>query len=311
MASKVSAPKFDIYDRLTDIIVTALESAVSPTEWPWIKAAQGGTPINVVSGKTYRGVNRLVLGMAVAAGADRRWGTFNQWQGLGAMVRKGSKGTPVAYFGELFVDENDRRVDPGTPGAKKIIYAKGATVFSADQVDGWNGATVESATGAGSLDEVESFIAATGAIIEEKGEHAFYSLNSDKITMPMRRLFRDTAEASATVHFYSVALHELTHWTGAKTRCNREFGTRFGDSAYAFEELVAEMASAFLAADLGIAPIPNAKNLDYLAHWLKILKGDKKALMTAGSAASKAADFLHGLQPSPVVTADEDVAEAA
>lgn len=310
----MTVERADIYTRLTDIIITALEGATSPTEWPWIKGAQAGTPINVVSGKAYRGVNRLILGCAVASGSDRRWATFNQWKGLGAMVRKGQKGMPIAFYGDLYVNENDERVDPGTPGARKILYAKAATVFSADQVDGWNGATVEmpaTVAGADSLDDVESFIGHTGAQIVEKGDKAFYHPLFDNITMPERKRFKDTAEASATVHFYSTLLHELTHWTGAKARCDRDLKGRFGSESYAMEELVAEMASAFLAADLGISPLPRADNVSYLANWLAVLKGDKKAIFTASAAAAKAADFLHACQPEAVADEADEMAEAA
>lgn len=316
MASKVSAPKLDIYDRLTAIIVEGLEGAQSPTEWPWIKAAQAGNPVNVVSKRGYRGLNRMVLGGMMAAGSDRHWGTYRQWESVGGQVRKGSKSTPVVYWGDLYVDANDNRVEKGTPGARRIVYAKAASVFSGDQVDGWTipAEPIREANGAGSIEACEAFVAATGASVTERGDRAFYAIGLDTITMPERRRFKDTDTASATVHFYGTLLHELVHWTGAKPRCNREFGMRFGDEAYAFEELVAEIGSAFLSADLGISPTPRADNVGYLANWLKVLKGDKRAIFTASGAASKAADFLHAFQPDANDLADgeaEEMAEAA
>ena len=108
--------------------------------------------------------------------------------------------------------------------------------------------------------------------------------------MPPPQAFRDAQSYTAT------KAHELVHWSGHPARLAREFGKRFGDRAYAFEELVAELGAAFVCADLGIAPEPKEDHAGYLAHWLKVLKADKRAIFTAASHAQKAADFLHGLQ---------------
>lgn len=311
-APKVSKPKIDIYDRLTAIIVEALEGAQSPTEWPWIKAAKAGVPVNIVSKRPYRGMNRMVLGDMMSGGADRHWGTYRQWESVGGQVRKGSKSSPVVYWGSIFVDANDNRVEEGTPGARRIPYARAASVFSGDQIDGWTAPVeaIREVNGAGSIEACEAFVLATGASVEERGNEAFYRPSTDSITMPSRRLFKDTASASATVHFYGTLLHELTHWTAPKARCNRDLSGRFGSESYAMEELVAEMASAFLSADLGISPLPRANNVTYLAHWLAVLKGDKRAIFTASGAASKAADFLHALQPDALEPEDEDEDES-
>lgn len=306
-AAKKSTPteaKSDIHERLTAIIIEGLEKAAGPTEWPWVKAAKAGVPVNIVSKKGYRGLNRMMLGLAMNEGAARYWATFNQWKGKGAMVRKGSKGTSVFFYGDMYIDEAGNRVDPETPGARKILYAKGATVFSADQVDGWTApaegsteaAELDAAAGADCLDDMEAFVAATGATVNEYGDKAFYHRITDEVTMPSRDRFRDTASASATSHFYGVLMHELVHWTGAKDRLDREKGKVFGDATYAFEELIAEMGSAFLCADLGLAIEPRADNIAYVANWLTVLKGDKKAIFTASSAATKAADYLHAAQ---------------
>lgn len=94
-----------------------------------------------------------------------------------------------------------------------------------------------------------------------------------------------------------MVLHELTHWTGNSNRCDRQFGKRFGDNAYAMEELVAELGAAFLCAELGISLEPRADHAAYLGHWLEVMKADKKAVFTAASQAAKAADYLGNLQP--------------
>jgi antirestriction protein ArdC len=125
------------------------------------------------------------------------------------------------------------------------------------------------------------------------GDRAFYSPGTDSITLPRPEAFNDEAS------YYGTALHEHAHWTGSEHRLNRTFGKRFGDSAYAFEELVAELAAAFLTADLGIPG--KLQHPEYLAHWATVLGNDKQALWTAASAATKAADYLHQ-QGAPVAS---------
>ena len=126
--------------------------------------------------------------------------------------------------------------------------------------------------------------------------------------MPERERFLGTDTSTPTEAYYGTLLHELTHWTGHKSRCEREFGKRFGDEAYAMEELVAELGAAFLCADIGISPQPRPDHAAYVDHWLKVLKADKKAIFTAASQATKAADYLAGLRAE---AANADALEVA
>lgn len=113
--------------------------------------------------------------------------------------------------------------------------------------------------------------------------------------MPDRYRFIDTKSGTATEAWYATLLHELTHWAGASHRLDRQFGERFGDDAYAMEELVAELGAAFLCGDLGITAEPRADHAAYIDSWLRILKGDRKAIFTAASAANKAAEYLKSI----------------
>jgi antirestriction protein ArdC len=140
--------------------------------------------------------------------------------------------------------------------------------------------------------DVEAFIAGTGAAIRVQGDSAHYTPSTDTITMPDRERFFATTTASAEQNWYAILLHELVHWTGADHRLARTFGRRFGDEAYAMEELVAELGSAFLCGDLGLSVNPRPDHACYLASWLKVLKGDNRAIFTAASAAAKAAEWL-------------------
>lgn len=180
------------------------------------------------------------------------------------------------------------------------MFARWSVVFNADQVDGFE--IPVSGDGKGEaeiLEGAESFLKATGADIRQGGSRACYDRTGDYIALPDRGLFHDTDTSTATEGFYSTALHELTHWSGAPHRLNREKGKSFGDSAYAFEELTAELGAAMLCASLGITGSTRADHAQYIDGWLKALKDDKKFIFAAASQAQKAADYLKSLQPEP------------
>ena len=144
------------------------------------------------------------------------------------------------------------------------------------------------------VQHAEQFFGALGAEIKHGGNRAFYQPATDTIQLPNFESFRDA------VSYYGVMAHEITHWTGAKTRLDRDLSGRFGNEAYAAEELVAELGAAFLSADLGLTNEPRQDNAAYIATWLKVLKDDKRAIFTAAAKAQQAADYAHGLQsPEP------------
>ena len=142
------------------------------------------------------------------------------------------------------------------------------------------------------MEHADRFVKATGAAIHHGGNQAFYAPSRDTIQLPPFEAFKDKES------YYSTALHELTHWTKHETRLARDLGRqRFGDEGYAREELVAELGSAFLCADLGITPDIREDHAAYLGHWLSILKNDTRAIFSAAAHAQRAADFLQQLQP--------------
>jgi antirestriction protein ArdC len=149
------------------------------------------------------------------------------------------------------------------------------------------------------IDRAEGFFAGIGATIRHSGTMAYYNIAQDVVQMPPFESFRD-AES-----YYGTLAHESTHWTRHKARLDRDFGRkRFGDEGYAMEELVAELGSAFLSADLELTPELRGDHASYISSWIKILKDDKRAIFTAASHAQRAADFLHGLQKSASDQAD-------
>jgi len=144
------------------------------------------------------------------------------------------------------------------------------------------------------LASVDGYLAAIGATVHLGGDRAYYSTAADSIALPRPEQFESIAA------FYATACHEHAHWTGAQTRLARQFGQRFGDSAYAVEELVAELTSAFLCAELDIAG--RLQHPEYIGHWATVLRADHKAIWTAGARATEAVQFLHraaGFTASP------------
>jgi antirestriction protein ArdC len=236
MASSATA---SIYDTITNQIIAALERGTGDYSLPWHRSSAPLTrPVNAVTRKAYRGVNVLALWASaeVQDFGHGLWGTYRQWQSLGAQVRKGEKASPIVFYKVL--DKAEGSEDEAREGAGRI-FAQGSHVFNIAQVEGYALPEVPEAEAFDPIPDVEDFIAATGAAIRIRGESAHYTPSSDTITMPERERFFTTASASAELNWYATLLHELVHWTGADHRLARTFGKRFGDEAYAMEELVA------------------------------------------------------------------------
>ncbi len=191
------------------------------------------------------------------------------------------------------LDPNESASSNGDEQQSRFFVARASRVFNVAQVDGYEIEPSEPAVDRiDPCERAEQFIVATGASIAIGGTRAFYNRATDSITMPDRHRFVGTETSSASEGWYSTLLHELTHWSGAESRCDRTFGKRFGDNAYAMEEMVAELGAAFLCGDLGITAEPRADHAEYIGHWLRVLKADSKAIFTAASAANKATEFL-------------------
>tara|TARA_R100000005_G_scaffold49016_1_gene23513 strand:- start:6600 stop:7559 length:960 start_codon:yes stop_codon:yes gene_type:complete len=303
---RTNVERRDVHQQVTDNIIAAIEAGAGEWQMPWHRSGEGlNRPVNIDTRAYYRGVNILNLWVAGEACGytEGVWGTYRQWQNRGCQVRKGEKGSLVVFYKELEFEDQD--ADTGMTSTETRLMARASTVFNAEQVDGYEREPLPvSENPATPIEQAEAFVAASNAIVRHGGGRAYYNPNQDFIQMPERERFLGTDTSTPTEAYYGTLLHELTHWTGHKKRCEREFGKRFGDEAYAMEELVAELGSAFLCADIGISPQPRPDHAAYVDHWLKVLKADKKAIFTAASQASKAADFLASLREK-AQTADE------
>ena len=292
-----SSARADVYSSVTSRIIADLEKGVRPWQKPWDAEHPAGCITRPLrhSGVPYRGMNVLLLwGEALVQGYNAPiWMTFKQAAELGGHVRRGEHGSLVVFADRFTKTETD---DAGQAIEREIPFMKGYTVFNVEQIEGLPAhyyAKAAPQEPIACIERAEAFFAATGATIRHGGNQAFYAPARDLVQMPSRESFKDAESYCATL------AHELTHWTSAPSRCDRQLGKRFGDSAYAAEELIAEMGSAFLCADLGITPEVRADHAQYLRQWLGILTDDKRAIFTAAAQAQRAADFLHSLQPKP------------
>jgi antirestriction protein ArdC len=288
----------DIYTRVTNQIAQQLEQGVRPWIKPWSVEHTAGRITRPLRHNAipYRGVNVLLLwSQAIAKGyAAPLWMTYKQSQEFGAQVRKGEHGSLVVFADRFTKTETN---DQGDAVEHAIPFMKGYTVFNVEQIDGLPAHYYAQPSNPLPLSErlahADQFITATGAVIHLGGNQAYYSPAADRIQLPPFEAFKDKES------FYATALHELVHFTRHETRLDRDFGRqRFGDVGYAREELVAELGSACLCADLGITPEIRADHADYIGHWLNVIQEDKHAIFQAAAHAQRAADYLQGLQPA-------------
>lgn len=286
------AAKRDIYQEVTDRIVAALEAGTAPWVRPW-QAGGDDWPRNGGTGRRYNGINVFLLWMTAGAEgySSPEWFTYKQAQAAGGQVRKGEKGTMVTLWKPIKVTKKDAngKAVKGSDGKvvkEDRLFLKHFVVFNRAQIDGLpEPVAVEEQPEPERHAAAEAFVKATGAAITHGGGRACYSPLADSIRLPELRAFDDAGA------YYATALHELVHWSGHKTRLDRDLTGRFGDESYAAEELIAEMGAAFLCADLRIEG--RTQHPEYIASWIKVLKDDKKALFTAASKARQAAEYMN------------------
>jgi len=288
----------DIHQEITDAVVESLQAIREQYgkdhegfAWdkPWIDTANG-MPRNV-DNKPYRGINVLLLLIQASkmGYGQNIWGTFKAWKDKGGKIIKGSKSTKITFYKSYVAKDKETEED------RTFFILKTFSVFNIAQVEG---VTIQDDTqtliNTVERDKlIDSFVAGTNAILKDGGNRAYYSPSDDFIGMPKLEQFKTTDG------YYSTLLHELTHWTGAMKRCNRDLKNKFGSQAYAFEELVAELGSMFLCNKFNILGRDEEQmrnHITYLDSWIKRLKDDKKAIFQASTLAQKAFDFLEGLQ---------------
>ena len=290
MTKQAKRTTAEIHRAIADKVIKAMQEHGSDWTKSWTVAVGDG-PVSMSTKKNYNGINWLILSMARATSGytSGHWATYKQWETMGAQVRKGERGEMVVLYKPIIVKDKESGED------KSIKLLRTFNVFNADQVDGYEAPTVT----AGHVDMpdtvADTFAIDAGAIITNADPSgAFYVPSRDFINMPKQCQFDSPEAYSATL------LHELTHWTGHKSRLDRNFTTGSGTKDYAAEELVAELGAAMLCGSLGISPEPRADHAKYLNNWIERLKNEPKAIFTAAAKAQQAADFCHDVQRTEV-----------
>lgn len=309
--SKVS-DTVPVHERITATLVAMIEAGpVGTWRMPWHhNGTAAACPVNVVSRRAYRGVNPLLL-WAVAelnGFTSGLWGTYRQWQGLGAQVRRGEKSTTVVFWKQVgsVAPEggSDGPAGVGEPKAGRRLFARAFNVFNVAQVDGYTPPASAASNPNDRIVHAEAFLANTGVRVFHGGSRAFYRPGTDEVHMPHFEQFHGAAAYVGTL------AHEIGHATGAKHRLDRQLANRFGSEAYAAEELIAELAAAFVLAHLGIACEPRHDHAQYLASWLRVLQNDSRAIFAAASRAQAAMDWMVAQQPGATDEAGTAVDDA-
>lgn len=285
-------PKIDIHQHVTNTIIAQMEAGTPPWRKPWTGGGGAALPLRH-NGEPYRGVNILMLWASaeISGFTSERWMTFKQALDLGGSIIKGSKCARSVFYGMF--EKDDQQAEHTTKdadGKTRIPFAKCNNVFNADQIEGLPEEFYilpEPARDLGTQadPELDRFFANTGAdIVTTTEPRAYYRPSTDQVHMPPIATFFEAAR------YYGVLGHELTHWTGGSKRLDRI--ARYCDrSAYAFEELVAEIGACILGVKLGIEPDFD-QSAAYIENWLEALKNDKGLIFKAASEAQKAVDFI-------------------
>lgn len=274
----------NVYQEITDKILSAMESGNLPWIKPWSGIGTNNMPRNAITKRAYSGCNVPLLWLSAQTKGYARndWLTYKQAQEIGAQVRSGEKATMVV-FASTFITKPKEGED-----VKRVPFLKAYSVFNTAQCDNVPATLDPKPINTEQRNaDCEAFLRSTLADIRHGEGRAYYRPTGDFIMLPAYETFK-TADG-----YYGTALHELTHWTGIERRCNRQFGKRFGDKAYAAEELVAELGAAFMCAEFGFDAI--TQHAAYIKDWIALLKDDARAFVTAASKASQAVEFLRGL----------------
>ena len=275
--------------RITQEIIARLEAGTKPWVQPWREWAVS-RPLRAC-GIPYRGMNVFWLWMVadMRGYASPYWMTYNQAQGLGAQVRKGEKATIAIFYRNYTKEVEAPETGEKSDEARRVL--KAYPVFNADQVEGlperFHPAVAQDLVEpAGRQAELDAFFAAIPVNLRHQGGEAYYEPTQDRVTMPPSHLFEGFD------HYYATLAHELSHWTGHSSRLDRDLRNRFGTAAYAAEELIAELSSAMLGAELGLPVTHLDSHASYIEHWLKLLRDDDRAILTAAAKAEEAAGLL-------------------
>lgn len=290
-------PRSSTSDRISpaETITRAIIERLEAGTRPWVRPSTGGAVSRPLRscGTPYRGINVLWLWMAAEAGGftSPLWLTYHQTQLQGGQVRKGERGTIAVFYKSYSKTVEDRDTGEAHDEARRVL--KSFVVFNGSQIEGLPERYASPPTPPTALPPadardaaLDAFFAAVPARLRHSGDEAFYTPSTDQITMPAMGAFRGPD------HYRATLAHELAHWTGHESRLARSLSGRFGSDAYAMEELIAELAAAMTGSELGLPTEHLDNHASYLASWLRVLKADNRAILSAAAKAEEASAFL-------------------
>ena len=270
----------DIYKEVTDRIISEMEKGIIPWQKPW---ASTSAAVSHTTGKPYSLLNQMLLGR------PGEYITFKQCQQEGGKVRKGEKSSIVVFWKWIETEDEE------TGEKKEVPFLRYYNVFHISQCEGLKEKYPQKMPDASAdADEtaeklIADYLSRSGVrLTHAEGDRAYYQPMTDRITLPLREQFRETAE------YYSTAFHELTHSTGHESRLNRlEKTAFFGGEAYSKEELIAEIGAATLVHHAGLeTPTSFRNNAAYIQSWLQVLRDDKRFIVSASGKAEKAVKLI-------------------
>lgn len=289
---KSTVERHDHYQEVTDRIIAFLEKDVVPWRQQW-DSQRAGAPHNGTTGHTYRGINRLLLGLqSLSFGADPRWCSYRQAEAKGWQVRRGESGTRI-YFYRRIAKEGHGVTDGGTDDRRSYFpVLKAYTIFHFSQIEGapefvppeyaevrWQ-----------QSEAMQTIIDASGIEVRTVTDRACYVPSQDLLCLPSKHAF-DSAELMA-----EVMAHEFAHATSHPLRLDRKISSKFGSPAYAFEELVVSIATCLVGSVLGFA-VDEANQASYIDNWLTALRHEKRLIFSAASEAQRITDYILALHP--------------
>jgi len=297
--------KIDIQQKITDAVIAQIDAGIKGDfSKPWFDL-NAGLPVSLATGKRYNGSNVfwLAITQKEMGYASNVWGTYHGWFTKGGGIRQGKKiikpstmhvragekSTPVQKW---FI-KDEKKNEAGEIVQKKVFAAQYFSVFNADQVEGYEAPATKPLNDIEltetMIDFCDNYVANSGITYTIGGDQACYIPSKDTVKRPQLGQFKTPIDA------FNTTTHEFGHSTGHKSRLDRNLNNRFGDQAYAMEELIAEFTSAIIAGVLGIEETPREDHAQYLQNWKQVLTDDKKAVWAAATAAQKAADYIMDL----------------
>lgn len=283
-----------IVQQTAEKFIKMLEESKGKGQWIKPFFADINPPVNFESKKVYRGFNFMVLSIVQEENqyTSRKWGTFDQWKKAKRFVKKGEHGTNIIFWKQVKIETEE--VDENGDNIEKMIpFMRYYTVFNECQLQDYVVEQVEDKP----LDEdilhqinlfKDNYLDRIGAVYTEGHGHACYCQTTDTIELPSVSQYNRDMLAE----YIPTACHETVHWSGHKSRLNRDLTGRFGSESYAFEELVADIGAGFISKEFGREYMFSQNNIKYLESWIKILQDKPKTIITACSMAQKAADYL-------------------